>query len=71
MDEETHQIIAQSITALVRHGLTILSGVLVTSGFLQQSQSLNFTEIGIGVVSAVVALGWSVMNKKALVQAAR
>ncbi len=70
MDDETKQILVQAVSALARHGLTILSGILVTSGFLQSSQSANFTEIGVGIVAAIVGLGWSLANKRTLVKAA-
>ncbi len=70
MDDETKQIAMQAITAAVRHGLTVLAGIMVTSGFLASGQSANFTEIGVGIVAAAIGYGWSVMNKAKLVKAA-
>ncbi len=70
MDEETTQIVKQAIAALVRHGMTILSGVMVTDGLLAPAQSTNFTEIGVGIAAGALGYGWSVLNKKKLVKAA-
>ncbi len=69
MDEETKQIATQAIAALVRHGLTVLSGVLVSDGLLQSAQVTNFTEIGVGIAAGVLGYGWSVLNKRKLVKA--
>lgn len=67
MDDDTKQIIMQSFTALIRHGLTIAAGSLVTLGWLAPAQSGAFTEILSGIAVGAIGYGWSVLNKKNLV----
>jgi hypothetical protein len=69
MDDETKQIVTASLTALVRHAMTVAGGALATAGYLAPSQQVNFTEIGVGLVLGVAGYGWSVLNKRAVVKA--
>ena len=50
-------------TALVRHLLTGLAGVLVADGVLMQSDAAQFAAIGGGVVVGLGSLAWSWWQK--------
>lgn len=52
----------QIIALLIRHGLTLFAGYLVTSGFLTSAQTEQF----IGAVLFIGTLFWSYFNKKSL-----
>jgi hypothetical protein len=43
----------------LRHGLTIIAGVLVTLGMLEPAQEANFTTIFTGIVLGGIGLIWS------------
>ncbi len=50
----------ERIFGMVRHGLTVAAGALVTKGVIDES----FTEEIIGLGMAIAALVWSVKSKK-------
>ncbi len=68
MDQETQQIVMAAIAGLVRHGLTIACGVLVTNGLMAAGDSTNWVNITVGVVMGAVALGWSYAQKHNMIK---
>jgi hypothetical protein len=54
----------QFITLILRHALSVVSGYLVTVGFIQESQ----TEAFIGAVLFIITLILSYANKKKLIE---
>lgn len=50
----------ERVLGMVRHGLTVVAGALVTKGVIDES----FTEEIIGVGMAIAALIWSIQSKK-------
>ena len=48
------------IAPLVRHGLTICAGALVTAGYIDGTQSATI----VGGLLAVAGVGWSVIEKR-------
>jgi hypothetical protein len=47
------------ISLALRHGLTIIAGVLVTLGMLEPGQETNFISIFTGIVLGGIGLIWS------------
>lgn len=53
-------LIAQALAAVIRHALTIGSGILVAQGIWTQAQAETMVA---GAVVALIALGWSLWQK--------
>jgi hypothetical protein len=64
MDETTTEILKSTVAGLIRHGLTVAAGSLVTLGLLQSNDSANFVSIGSGLALGAVGIVWSWWQKK-------
>jgi hypothetical protein len=62
MDFETD--IKPKLTALARHGLTALAGVMGTEGLLSSSTKGAFIDAGVAVVAFGGAVAWSFIQKE-------
>ena len=48
-----------TVSALVRHGLGIVGGVLMSAGFVSETEAQAF----VGAAMALAAIGWSILRK--------
>lgn len=65
MDENTtKQILTAALGSLARHSLGALATWLVTVNLLAPSQEESFVQIGLGLLSGLLALAWSVLQKR-------
>lgn len=60
---ELTPLTAQIAALVLRHGLTWVSGALVTIGALQTGQEAQFISMGFGIGMALVSLAWSAYQK--------
>ncbi len=52
-------VVTTIVTPIIRHGLTVAAGALVTTGLLDSAQSGNFVTIVTGLIVGAIGLGWS------------
>jgi hypothetical protein len=64
MDQTTQTILQTTIAGLVRHGMTLAAGALVTAGLIHSGQDSNsFVDIGSGIVIGALGMLWSWWQK--------
>ncbi|GEM_PF-3686106 len=64
MDQTTQTILQTTIAGLVRHGMTLAAGALVTAGLIHSGQdSSSFVDIGSGIVVGALGMLWSWWQK--------
>lgn len=51
----------EQILGFVRHGLTLLGGILVTKGWVDESTMLE----AVGALTTLIGFAWSFTDKKA------
>lgn len=61
----TREEFANAVSPLIRHGLTVLAGVLVAKGYASASDAL--TAYGPALVVMACTVGWSLVEKNKLV----
>ncbi len=54
----------QILAGITRHGLSALSGVLVSAGALNTDQQSQFVAIGSGIVLWLGQVAWSAIQKR-------
>ena len=57
------------VQSVVRHLATLAGGWFISSGIIDPAATGLTTEMLVGVVMTIAALGWSFWNKKALREA--
>lgn len=62
MDWETD--VQPILTSMVRHGLTLASGVLAADGWIQHDQATQFVAIGSAVCLYGLSQAWSIWQKR-------
>lgn len=61
--EQPPSLMTQVVAAITRHGLTVLAGVLGERGILSSDQQTQLVGIGGAIVTAGLALVWSIYQK--------
>jgi hypothetical protein len=56
-------IYSESALGIARHMLTFSAGVLVTHGLITAASTAEFEQLGIGLVTAGLGIGWSIWQK--------
>lgn len=64
--DQPPSLVTQVVAAITRHGLTVLAGVLVERGVLSSDQQTQLVGIGGAIVTAGLALAWSIYQKHAI-----
>ncbi len=49
--------------AIVRHLLTVSSGIMLSRGWLSQDDVTQFIDVGVGAATLLATVGWSVWQK--------
>jgi len=56
-------IYLDSALGIARHLLTVAAGVLVSKGLVSSEGTTQFVELGVGVLTFVITIAWSVYQK--------
>jgi len=56
-------IYMDSALGIARHLLTVAAGVLVSKGLVSTEGTTQFVELGVGVLTFIITIGWSVLQK--------